>query len=400
MPGFYLSFIAVAVLLISNKFFALHGYLKGFTLQASCLLGLMPFTLYWFNYGSINSFIANLVAIPVVGFIIVPLCLLYLTLSWFGGFALIGYLLKKFVDGLYYYLSFLDSTITINLTHYLSIYALIVWLLIIICCLLYAVPALRVTFYSLICILLLPKANKVVSENAKVDILDVGQGLAVVIRTAKHTALYDTGGKFYQGKDMGEMVIIPYLRTLGIKYLDKLIISHPDLDHRGGLPSVSNAFRIEQLLVNEPSFYKKGHSCHDYPTWEWDGVKFEFLAIAQQLRKRNNDSCVLLIKSPKHSILLTGDIESAAETYLVANYRQNLSADFLLVPHHGSKTSSSEEFVSIVRPQIALLSYAINNRYKFPHNKVINLYRSYNISLKSTAYSGMISIDLNSGVVQ
>lgn len=399
VPGFYLSFIAVAVLLIGNKFFRLKGIAKGLAMQAGCLIGLMPFTLYWFSFGSINSFVANLVAIPLVGFIIVPVCLLYLSLSWFPDFGVIAYFLTKLVGFLYFYLNFVEGSFTINLTKYLSIYALSAVLLIFVCVLIYGVRAFRVTLITLVCTLYLPKTSKISSANAKVDVLDVGQGLAVLIRTSNHTALYDTGGKFYLGKDMGEMVIAPYLQTLGINKLDKIIVSHPDLDHRGGLGTINKLYKVEQLIVNDPKFYNTGYSCHNYPAWEWDGVKFEFLAIDAQLRKRNNDSCVLLVKSPKHSILLSGDIEKEAEKYLVAKYSHNLQADFLLVPHHGSKTSSSAEFVSMVHPQVALLSYAINNRYNFPHQKAMYLYKMFNISLRSTAKYGMLSVDLISGTV-
>ena len=399
LPGFYLSFIAVAVLLLGNKFFAFSGMAKGLVLQACCLIWLMPFTLYWFSYGSINSFIANLVAIPLVGFIIVPLCLVYLSLSWLPDYSVLGFLLDNLVRLLYFYLHFVESSLPINFTQYLSIYTLLSILLIFICILSYTGRGFRVTFISLLFVLYFPKNTKVPFANAKIDILDVGQGLAVIIRTAKHIAIYDTGGKFYLGKDMGEMVIIPYLRTLGIKRLDKVIISHPDLDHRGGLPSLSNAYKIDQLIVNNPKYYHQGYGCHDYPSWEWEGVKFEFLAIAKHIRKRNNDSCVLLVKSPQHSILLTGDIESGAEKYLLENHAKNLRADFLLVPHHGSKTSSSRDFISMVRPQAAFISYGLNNRYHFPHLKVTELYNMLNIPLSSTAKYGMISIDLSSGVV-
>lgn len=394
IPGFYLSFIAVATLIISNEYFQSKKITKALLVQIGCLVGLMPFTLYWFNYGSINSFVANLVAIPLVGFLIVPLSLLCLCLSLCINYQPLNYPLQKLIDFLFSYLIFIDNNIKINISHYLSIYSTLILLLIIGLSLLLSIKALRIPILCLILTLNLPKNTKVKSGDAIIDVLDVGQGLAVLIRTAKHQLLFDTGGKFYLGKDLGELVIIPYMQTLGVQKLDMLVISHPDLDHRGGLNSIMASYPVSQLIVNDPSFYKQGVTCHNFPNWTWDGIYFEFLNVDDKIHKGNNDSCVLKIKSNKASILLTGDIENKAEKSLINIYGENLRADYLLVPHHGSKTSSSKEFLEAVSPKLAIFSYAIHNRYHFPHQKVINTYKLHGIKTQSTAKCGIISVNL------
>ncbi|WP_332247946.1 MBL fold metallo-hydrolase [Legionella tunisiensis] len=133
---------------------------------------------------------------------------------------------------------------------------------------------------------LFPAYPRVKEGDARVDVLDVGQGLAVVVNTARHTLIYDTGVKFYKGGDMGKLAIIPYLNTLGVTKLDKVIISHPDLDHRGGLLSLQANYSIGELLVDKVSFYRQGTTCQHYPAWQWDGVSFRFSRLPRFLREK------------------------------------------------------------------------------------------------------------------
>ncbi len=390
LPGFFLSFIAVAILFIASRYFQKSKFIKIVVLQVACLIGLMPFTLYWFSFASINGFFANLIAIPLVGFVIVPLSLLCL----FCSFSPLSILTSKVINLLFWYLNYIDKCLNINIDKHLSIYSALCLVLATLLGLLYSIKSLRFAFFGLLFVLILPKENKIKFNEAQIDVLDVGQGLAVLIRTAKHTILYDTGGKFYRGKDLGELVIVPYLKTIGVNHLDMIIISHPDLDHRGGLYTIEKSYPVRKLLVNNPKYYNRGQNCHKFPVWHWDGISFKFLPITNNLSKKNNDSCVLQVKSQTASVLLSGDIESLTEKYLVANNSMDLPSDYLIVPHHGSKTSSSLEFLKMVNPKYGIFSYGYKNRYKFPHKEVLTRYNNFNIKIFNTAEQGMIRIKL------
>lgn len=393
-PGFFLSFIAVAIIFIINQYLKGNTFFKTIFIQFACLLGLLPFTLYWFNYASLNGFLANLIAIPLVGFCIVPLAILFLICSLWGNVLWLNWLLSKLIDLLYWYLNYIDKISNFNIELYLPMYATLCLLIMFGIALIYSLKSLRLAFGVILFIFILPKSNKLKVNTAQIDILDVGQGLAVFVRTAKHNLLYDTGGKFYRGKDLGELVILPYLKTLYIKNLDMIVVSHPDLDHRGGLATVEKDLDVKELVVNNTGYYKRGYNCHDYPKWEWDGVVFEFLSIENSFRKKNNDSCVLMIKTQNRSILLTGDIELEAENYLINKYHNFLAADYLIVPHHGSRTSSSQEFLQMVQPKYAIFSYGLNNRYHFPSLVVMTRYKNLQIKTFNTAEQGMITVQL------
>lgn len=414
-PGFFLSFIAVAVIFIASRFFQGGKYLKTFVIQFACLLGLLPFTLYWFNYASLTGFFANLVAIPLVGFLIVPLALLLTLTSLFTNFLYLHILVNKLIDYLFWYLNYIDKISKYNIELFLPIYATLSLLMIMGICLLYPLKSLKVLLFCLIVCFLLPKAHTIKTNKAQIDVLDVGQGLSVLIRTSKHILLYDTGGKFYQGKDMGELVILPYLKTLRVQKLDMVIISHPNINHRGGLETIQKTLFVDTLVINHsfkkkpstksacnsnsaagcdrgPVKFGKIFNCHYYPRWNWDGVEFQFLPINKKFRKKNNNSCVLLIKSAQQSMLLTGDIEQEAEKYLLKKYAKILSVDYLVVPHHGSKTSSSLAFLKMVNPKSAIFSYGNKNKYNFPSKNVVKTYSDRKVKIFSTAQHGMIKV--------
>lgn len=396
LPGFYLSFIAVAILLTMNKYILITGIRKVILIQVACLLGIMPYTLFWFSYGAVNGFLANLVAIPLVGFIIVPLSLIVMILSQWFEISFLLFLLQLSVKCLWYFLTLIDSFAYFNLAitykNFISPLALIIAMNLLI---FLPLKALRIPVALLFFLSVFPKYEKLKSGEAQIDILDVGQGLSVLVRTANHQLIYDTGVKFSESWDMGKLVIIPYLKILGIKKIDKIVISHPDLDHRGGLDSLENTYKVKELIVDDSSFYKRGASCHDYKDWVWDGIHFHFFPIEKFTKNKNNLSCVLQIKSKYATILLTGDIEKLAEDYLVKNYQTNLESKFLLAPHHGSKTSSSKSFLRQVKPEFVFLSYGFNNKYHFPHSKTLQNYASHHIKILNTLDCGMISVNLS-----
>ncbi len=400
MPGFYLSFIAVAILVLINQRYSLTGIRKTLLMQVACLVGLMPLTLFWFSYGAVNGLVANVVAIPWVSFIIVPLGLFITLTGHWGVLPWSVTILTHSIDYLIYYLNWVDSFAFVNFNfsfnQFLTPFALMLGIsLLVLLPLVRLIPVLLIIGSAA----LFPAYEKINTGDVKIDVMDVGQGLAVVVHTARHLLVYDTGVKFYQGSDMGRLAIIPYLKTLGVKDVDKVVISHPDLDHRGGLSSLEEAYKINELIVDDPVFYKRGSSCHHYSDWNWDGVSFHFFSIATPLKSKNNSSCVLQISTPAGQVLLSGDIEKPAEQYLVATYGTKLASSVLIIPHHGSKTSSTPAFIKNVAPRYAIVSYGFDNRYHFPHQLAMKTYQQRSIPVYNTVDCGMMSVLLNAATM-
>lgn len=395
MQGFYFSFLAVACLLLTQQRWRLMGYKSTAALQLSCLIGLMPLTLYWYDYGSINGFIANLFAIPLVGLFIVPLALFTMAVSSLGIAKILMKALAFLITLLFQGLSLTERLANMNINcsiHSIELAVVLIGALL----MLVLLPIKAFQWISILWLVLpfFPPRPIVQSGEAKIDVLDVGQGLAVAIRTQHHVLLYDTGDRFFQGNDLGKMVILPYIKTLGIQKIDTIVVSHPDKDHRGGLNSLKKEIQVDQLLVNDPRFYHQGIKCHDYPPWQWDDVSFHFLPIKRTFRGKNNSSCILQIGTHAGHMLLTGDIEKIAEDYLVKTYGSNLASDILLVPHHGSKTSSSYRFLLEVAPRYAIASLGFDNRFHFPHAKTLANMKKLNIPFYRTDICGMVQINL------
>lgn len=395
MQGFYFSFLAVACLLLTQQRWQLKGYKASLALQLSCLIGLMPLTLYWYSYGSINGFIANLFAIPLVGFLVVPLALSTLLVSSFSWAWVLMKPLAWLISLLFTGLNWIEHLAILNFEYNLSsieltlalMGALLMWILL-------PIKPFRWLTFLWLFIPLFPPRTFIDHGTALIHVLDVGQGLAVAVRTQHHILLYDTGDQFFQGSDFGKMVILPYLKNSGIKKIDRIVISHPDKDHRGGLKSIEAALPVRQLLVNDLRYYTHGTNCHEYPAWQWDKVRFRFLPINGVFKDKNNNSCILQVSTAAGRLILTGDIEKKAEDYLVSNYGSKLQSDVLIVPHHGSKTSSSYRFLLETAPQYAIASLGFDNRFHFPHEKTVTNIHSVNSLFYRTDECGMVQITL------
>ena len=226
-------------------------------------------------------------------------------------------------------------------------------------------------------------------------LLDVGQGLSAVVKTKNHLLVFDTGPRFSEAFDTGKAVVWPYLRALGEKNIDTLIISHGDNDHIGGMESLLAKMPVKSVLSGDihKTLQQSARQCLAGQAWQRDGVKFEILhpSKAPTGDAENNDSCVLKVSNKTHSLLLSGDIEKKAEKLLLeANV--SLKSDVLVVPHHGSNTSSSKQFIAAVAPPVALYPAGYANRYGFPNAIVVERYDAQNITQFSTGNSGAISI--------
>jgi competence protein ComEC len=232
------------------------------------------------------------------------------------------------------------------------------------------------------------------------SVLDVGQGLSAFVRTRNHTLLYDTGARFSPGFDAGTAVVVPYLRHLGVKHLDMLVVSHGDTDHIGGMQAVLDSVVVSSRLTSVPGKVPNSESCVAGQSWVWDGVVFRVLNPGtSDPARHNNASCVLRITGHGGSALLTGDIEIEAESALAARFGELLRSDVLLVPHQGSRTSSSERFIDLVAPAIALVSTGYLNRYGHPADAVVQRYHDRNIPIFNTARDGAVTVRVTAGEI-
>jgi len=227
-------------------------------------------------------------------------------------------------------------------------------------------------------------------------LLDVGQGLAAVVETRRHVLVYDAGPAFRSGGDAGAIAVEPYLRRRGLRRVDVLVASHDDLDHAGGAASIIRSLPVAQLVGSGRALdaYGPVRPCRRGDSWRWDGVEFEWLHPGHRALGSDNDqSCVLRIRAGRHTLLLTGDIEESAEAEIVASVAST-AVDVLLVPHHGSRTSSSAPFVEAARPRWALVAAGHRNRWKFPREDVVRRWQQAGAQVLVTSTAGAIEFDL------
>jgi competence protein ComEC len=226
-------------------------------------------------------------------------------------------------------------------------------------------------------------------------VLDVGQGLAVIVRTRHHALVYDAGARYPSGFDLGEAVVVPALHALGIERLDLLMISHADNDHVGGARAVAEAFPRAVRYAGEPARMPVPmHGCVAGQTWQWDGVRLRVLSPRiTTTAPRNDRSCVLAVEGNGGRLLLTGDISSRVEPAVAAALGPPRPT-VLVVPHHGSRYSSDASFIAAVAPALALVSAGWHNRFGHPHPLVLHRYADAGVRLLNTAERGAIEVDV------
>ena len=237
--------------------------------------------------------------------------------------------------------------------------------------------------------------NNLNDHEFELTLLDIGQGLSIVVETKKHTLVFDTGAKYSKHYDMGNAVVIPFLKSKAITQVDTLLISHADNDHIGGTASIMKQINVKKVISSVPeklSAYQATF-CHSGMTWQWDSINFEIISPNQGILKGdNNNSCVLKIHSQYGSALLTGDIESTAEKWLLTYQPEKLTSDLLISPHHGSKSSSSWQFLQAVQAKTILISTGYKNRFAFPHQEVLSRYDRMQTQWLDTATQGAITV--------
>ena len=408
-PGFWLSFGCVAMIfyvttLRTGQVGAVAGAVNT---QIAVTLGLLPVTLVLFQEVSIISPVANAFAIPVVSLIVVPITLVGALLP-FDFILQLAHLVMSWCYAALAFLSELPNAVWQSHApaRWTAVLAMIgvVWLL------LPRGAAMRWvgTVAMLPMFMVLPASPK--EGELWVTLLDVGQGLATVVRTANHAMVYDTGPRWNPDADSGNRIIAPYLRGEGIRMLDALVVSHADEDHSGGARSIIDMRKPKWVLtsMDEKSEVLRGAAevmrCEwmegGGDSWHWDGVDFDIIHPAKEAYdikgvKTNNLGCTLKITAPGGSILMTADIEKLSESQLIERFRDEptvLKSDVMVVPHHGSRTSSTDAFIDAVSPTMALVPVGYRSRFRHPNGAVMERYAARKIPIYRTDFLGAITL--------
>lgn len=360
-------------------------------------MGLWPLSLFYFHQITWLAWPANLIAIPVVSWILLP-CLLIAALIHPMCHTL-SHLLLHIADHTWHWLSFYLHTLTQCPHHTFWADpppAVLIGATIGLFTILFIEHASLKLLGLLYCVPLCFSTNQPPPPHtAHITVWSVGQGLGVTVQTQTHHLVYDTGPHYPFGFDAGRDVLLGGLRRQHTQQINTLMISHGDNDHSGGAHSLISQIQVDHLLTSDPDFFliKNAGFCYNAQHWSWDGVQFSILApLPNQPYSGNNSSCVLKIQAGGNSILLTGDIEKKEEIRLVTHAPQQLPADILLAPHHGSATSSSSAFLDAVHPKFAIYSTGYRNRFHFPAKSVTSRYTGRHIKTWNTAIDGAINI--------
>lgn len=416
-PGFWLSFGAVALIMYvsAHRIGKSHWLREYVNVQWAMMVGLTPLLLALFQQVSLVSPIANAFAIPLVSLVVVPLALLGAALPldvplW------LAHIVMDWTITLLDWLNRLPQPVWTQ--HAPPAWSIVIGMLGVLWILLPRGFPLRWMGALLLLPMFLNTPESPAPESLRMIIFDVGQGLAVAAQTQNHALLYDTGPDFSNEADSGNRILIPTLRALGIAELDGLILTHDDNDHTGGASSVMQAMPVAWLSSSLPDEQPVLHQatlrthsstsdmrtesrrCMDGQSWDWDGVHFEILhpdaaSYDSAKIKDNNRSCVLRISIGDQHILLAADIEKTSEQRLITAHPEKLPATLLVAPHHGSKTSSTEDFVAAVLPDHVVFTVGYRNRFGHPKQEVLQRYADSGAELLRSDEDGAILVEMN-----
>ena len=410
--GFWLSFMAVGLLMASSPATEAapggpvappgwHGWPRrafahiraDLRTQVIATLGLTPLTLVFFQQVSIVGFLANLVAIPVVTLIVTPLALLGAAVAplWSLGGSVV-----QALDAFLARLAAIPGAVWVvpAAPAWAQLAGLEAAALLVL-----PLPwRARLLALPLALALLLPPRTLPAEGAFDLVAADVGQGMAVLVRTRSQELLFDAGPQYSRESDAGQRVLVPLLRARGDEHLDLLVLSHRDLDHVGGAKTVLGALTVDTLSSSLEAGHpilaaaKRTSRCEAGQRWTWDGVDFVVLRPLagdyERTLKSNAMSCVVRVSGGGRSALLTGDVEREQEALLVAEYGSGLQSDVLIAPHHGSRTSSSGLFLDAVAPRIAVFQAGYRNRFGHPAADVLQRYRERGIAIVASPACG------------
>jgi competence protein ComEC len=420
-PGFWLSFVAIGCILFacagraeelrqSSEAGVKKHLQSAWRTQWAVTLGLLPLGFAWFAQTSLISPLANAVAIPVVSFVITPLSLVasVLPAPFASGLLNAAHAVTAWLaEGLAWLSSTKLAVWTAPQPDW-GVFALAmigtVWML--------APRGWPLRWVGVLLWLPMLLAKPAAPERGFwLTAFDIGQGNALLVETANHRLIYDTGPAFSLEADGGSRVLLPYLRARGIHHLDGVMISHRDADHSGGARSLWEGVKIEwfssSLFFDHPLLMKAPrHEPCAGQHWVWDEVEFDVLHphadhLQNSTLSPNARSCTLRIRYRGRTVLLTGDIEAPQERALLDRAwqsREDLKADVLLAPHHGSGTSSTNEFLQAVHPSVALFQVGYRNRYRHPKQEIVQRYRDRGILPLRTDQSGAIRMEVDADI--
>lgn len=407
-PGFWLSFGAVAAILYGATGFAsaprtLPSYLQ---VQGIVTVGLVPVLIGSFGAVSLVAALVNLYAIPLYTLAVVPAVLAScaVALAWP---ALGGPMLRATASVIEWTWPMIEVPANTALaTWAVASLPPLLWIGLGLGALAALSPLPwpgRAAGIALVVSACLWQPRPPQEGEARVTVLDVGQGLAAVVQTRRHVLLYDAGPEFRSGSDTGQLVVVPWLQSQGLRRLDVMVVSHDDLDHKGGAPSVLRLLPVQRLVlgpgVDSTAWQGPGRApqvdgCRRGERWAWDGVSFEWMHPgAGPYRKDNDGSCVLLVRTARAALLVTGDVEAGAEHEMLEAGSVG-PVDLLVAPHHGSRTSSTEPFVDATRPRWVVYPVGHRNRWNFPATAVVDRWHAVGARSLQTSASGAVTFEL------
>ncbi|WP_319558586.1 DNA internalization-related competence protein ComEC/Rec2 [Thiomicrorhabdus sp.] len=419
--GFWLSFLAVALIFVQLPVLQRLGRWKGlFYLQIWLSLAFIPVTAWAFHAIPTYSFLANLIAVPLVGFVILPLSLVALITAvfWQQGAIWLVELNDKVMSVLWSLFATIDSwphslwvigdfpLIALLLCYLLLIYG---W------CnrtMVKGMLSLGLAFGLIMASIGGAFLTRPEEEAFRMTVLDVGQGQSLVIETRNHLVVYDTGPKLGNRTDAARIAAIPYIKFRGWSKIDYLLVSHSDIDHAGGVQSLLDAFTVGRALTGQP--LQLNHSVHkthlnplvNFQTceagtrWQLDGVAFSFLSPwteegeSQKLTSDNDRSCVLKVTTGDNSVLIPGDYSSKAEQQLLLRSQKDLPSQILIAGHHGSRYSTSRKWLQAIDPEYVIFSSGYSNRFDFPNQETIQRLAD-KVAWWNTACSGALTFNID-----
>ncbi len=400
--GFALSFLAVATLIwiairrsltppATLPALVMHRAGQLVFVQSGLFVMLLWVTAAHFGSVSLTAPLLNLVAVPLFSALTVPTTLLSLLAPFGDSIALpIAAWSVEWLDAM---ASRAGKAMPVSMSNSVSFAAatgVAAWII-----LPRGFPGRGVALACLLP-LLFPVADRTGDGCVRTTFLDVGQGTAVLVETKRHRLLYDTGPAFRGGRSAADSTILPYLAASGIDSIDRLVVSHADLDHSGGLTALKKSLAISSILAGEALDGDDWTYCHGDQAWVWDGVRFEVLLPVVVGEASGNDaSCVLRVSLGEQVALLTGDIEANAERELLKRHRTPVS--LLSVPHHGSRTSSTPTLVATLSPSFAVISAGYRNRWKLPDPAIVQRWEDQGTVVLNTADEGAIGIEICRG---
>ncbi|GAA5129930.1 DNA internalization-related competence protein ComEC/Rec2 [Thalassotalea piscium] len=376
-------------------------------LQVMLTLLMLPLATLLSGQVSFVAVLANLVAVPLVSIIILPLSIFALLISTISTVLAIFVIdiVLVILSWLWQYLTFLAelpwAVVNLSHTHWCFIFIAVV------CIIFSFVITPKQRKWMALPLILIVANISVLGFKSKsewtVKVMDVGHGLAVIVEKNQRILLYDTGASYPSGFSMAESVLLPYFQENGVQQLDWLIISHDDNDHAGGFIELHEQLLISNLMTNDKAI-NASHRCIAGNSYQWQQLTLDIVSPGEIKGADNDDSCVVRISDQHNSVLLTGDISQKVEKLLVSKLQANskditdsyLASKVLVAPHHGSKTSSSTAFIKAIAPDYAVFSAGFLNHWRMPANTVVERYQKLNVNVLNTADSGMITFQMRS----